>query len=139
MMSERRRRRRYLIHPSSQFRYILMSVLPALIMTIFCTFFLIKSGEVIIRMEKERATQDIGSLNQTITQFKNAQSFTTEIKTLEILKKQLDILEENMKIRHFMYREQWAKAKIQMLAVLFIIMIIVRYWLLVRLYLSLRS
>jgi len=59
------KRKKYLIHPSSQLKYIGFSVIPALIVSLVCTYFLIKSGELIFQMDRERLLVKLYSINQT--------------------------------------------------------------------------
>ena len=48
-MAVKNRRRRYFVHPSCQLRYIAFSILPALIVSLFCTSLLLYTGESILK------------------------------------------------------------------------------------------
>ena len=85
-MSENKvRRKKYLIHPSSQFKYIIMTVLPALIMGLFCTHFLIKTGEIIFRVEKNQLKYDISTINRTVVKLQT-DSYPQEMAEIVLLK-----------------------------------------------------
>jgi HAMP domain-containing protein len=65
-MGTKIKRKKFLIHPSSQLKYIALSVLPALIMTLFCTYFLVTTGESILKTEKEQHFVEISSVSQAL-------------------------------------------------------------------------
>ncbi|MFH1768536.1 MAG: hypothetical protein ABH858_05195 [Candidatus Omnitrophota bacterium] len=112
-------RRKYLVHPSIQFKYIAMSVFPALMITLFSTYFLIKSGELSLEAEKGRMSAEISSLDYIVRQLEVNPNLQLKKETIDILKKRLLILQETLKIRHFSSLEIWAKTKIQIFIALF--------------------
>ena len=65
-MRTRFKRRKYFVHPSSQFKYIAFSILPALIMSLACTYFLLKAGGLILKTQKEDHFVEISSVTQAI-------------------------------------------------------------------------
>ena len=58
-MNKKKLRKKYLIHPSSQIKYMMVSIVPALLIGVFCTNFLIEQGELILLKEKQKYFQDI--------------------------------------------------------------------------------
>lgn len=120
-------RKKYLIHPSSQIKYILMSVLPVFLITIFSVFFLIKSGEMIFKIEKEKLSLEISAVNDALVQIKVDAVSKKALDKIEILKRRVEILENNLQMRYFSYLEEWSKTKIQILVGWFSILIIVAF------------
>lgn len=119
------KRRRYLIHPSSQFKYIAMSVLPALVMSIFCIYFLVKTGELLLQKEKGKLSLQVSSIDETIQQLERERYPKEAIEKIEVLKKKLLIFKETLGIKHFAMLEEWAKTKMSLLAVLTLVLICV--------------
>jgi sensor histidine kinase YesM len=62
------KRRKYFIHPSVQLKYIGMSILPALVIGVFCTHILITTGEFIVDKERQKVVQQISSMTQILQQ-----------------------------------------------------------------------
>jgi len=120
-----KRRKKYFIHPSSQFKFILMSILPALVMGVFCTYFLVKSGELIFRIERERLSVEVTSLSQTIQELEKEHYPKDVLEKIDILKKKLAILQDDLRIKYFNMLEKWAKIKMQILFGLFLVLILV--------------
>jgi len=65
-MGEKYKRRKYFIHPSSQGAYIALSILPALIMSLYCAYFLISSGELVLEAAKEKPLVPFYSIRHII-------------------------------------------------------------------------
>jgi len=118
-------RKKYFIHPSSQIKYILMSVLPAFIIAIFTLFFLVKSGEMIFKIEKNNLAKEISSVNMALQQIEVDTVSKNALDKIEILKQRISILENNLKMRYYIYLEKWAKTKLQILLVLFSVLTVV--------------
>jgi hypothetical protein len=114
-------RRKYFIHPSSQFKYIGMTILPALVMSVFCTYFLIYSGQIFLSKEKGQVTTEIASLSDTIRQLNRDNYPPESISKVDVLKKRLTILGENLQIEYFKTMEKWAKTK---MAIIFLLSVI---------------
>jgi methyl-accepting chemotaxis protein len=115
------RRTKYLVHPSSQLKYIEMTILPAILMSILCSYFLIRTGEVFLAKEKAQVAVEVLYLNDT------AESLDTEsyppnvLRKMEVLKKRLDILKQNLEIEYLDTIKQWSTTR----ALLFIFLTIV--------------
>lgn len=62
------RRRRYFIHPSVQIKYIGMSIIPALLISVFCIYFLIHVGDFMLRRGEHKLNLEASSINQTLQQ-----------------------------------------------------------------------
>jgi len=56
------RRKKYFIHASTQFKYIAMSILPALFVGVFCVFLSINSGLILSSWTKANTTTGIDDL-----------------------------------------------------------------------------
>lgn len=106
------KRRNYLVHPSSQFKYIAMTILPALIMTITCTYFLLHSGEVFLARQKCRVANEIASIDETIALLKNETSFAAAEQRVDVLKTRLVMLRKNLEIEYNNTVNKWSVAKV---------------------------
>ena len=62
------RRRTYLVHKSSQLTYVAFSVVPALVMTIFCLYFISNHGEMILMDSREKPMVPIYELQQSLAE-----------------------------------------------------------------------
>jgi len=65
-MSKRYKRKKYLVRPQTQLRYIAFSVLPALLMSLFCTYTLIRQGEGVVREANEKPLVHVYSMRQAL-------------------------------------------------------------------------
>jgi methyl-accepting chemotaxis protein len=117
-------RKKYFIHPSSQFKYIGMTVLPALLMSVFCTYFLIYSGEIFLAREKNQLSSEVASINVTVRQLSIAKYPPEAISKVEVLQKKLTILGENLEIDYFKTMEKWAKTKMAVIFLLSVILVL---------------
>jgi hypothetical protein len=119
------RRKKYLIHPSSQITYIACSILPALIMSLFCTYFLINSGELVLKAAKEKPLMPFHSIRQTIVTLEK-EGYTADTATkVTKLKQELNSLRN---ILETIYRDtltQWDKTKRVIFIVLFSVLLLV--------------
>jgi methyl-accepting chemotaxis protein len=116
-------RRKYFIHPSSQFKYIGMTILPALLMSLFCTYFLLYSGEIFLAREKNQVNTEIAAINATVMQLKGGSYPVEAIGKVEILQKRLVILGQNLEIEYFKTMEKWAKTKMSIIFLLSVILL----------------
>ncbi len=51
-MGKRFKRTTYFVHPSIQLKYMALSILPALVVSLFCIHLLINSAELVLNIEK---------------------------------------------------------------------------------------
>lgn len=119
------KRKKYFIHPSSQLKYIFMSVLPALVTSLFCVYFLIRTGELTLRAEKAKLSVQVTSFNSTIQDLKTAQYPPEIIDKIQKLKKELVTLNNVLSITYFDTINEWSKTKALIFVGLFFILIIV--------------
>jgi hypothetical protein len=126
--SIKKMRRKYFIHSSSQLKYIAMSVLPAFLMSIFCTFFVLKSGEYIIEREKYKLFIELSSFNQTIKNLERDQQYTPEVKEkIKKLQVELRSIEDILKITYFDTLKEWEKTRLTIFIVLPIVLFILGF------------
>ncbi|MFA5362438.1 MAG: hypothetical protein WC335_04225 [Candidatus Omnitrophota bacterium] len=117
-------RMKYLIHSSSQLKYIAMSVLPAFLMSIFCTFFILKSGEYIIEREKYKLFIELSSFNRTIENLEKDKQYTPEVKEkIKKLQAELRSIEDILKVTYFDTLKEWEKTRISIFVVLPIVLL----------------
>lgn len=114
-------RRKYFIHPSSQLKYIALAVLPALVISLFSSFFLVKSGEMIFAIEKEQFSAGASSISLTIQQLEKG-GYPIEIANkIRLLKSELLSLREVFNSAYFDAVKKWNETKILLLLVLVIV------------------
>ena len=90
-MAPKAMRKKYFVHFSVQFKYIMMSVLPALVMSLFCIYFVIKSGELVVEKERRKILAEFASISSTLKQ-SQAISLPKDIKDqIDIFSKRLSI------------------------------------------------
>jgi len=115
------KRKRYFIHPSSQLKYIEMAVLPALVLSLFCIYFLIKNGEMFLAREKTQLSVEVSYLNNTIQQL-NRENYPPEtINKIEVLKKRLSNLAYNLEKEYFGNLKLWVETKMALFIFLAIV------------------
>lgn len=118
-------RRKYFIHPSSQLKYIAMSVLPALLTSVFCIYFLVRTGELALQAERAKLSVEITSFNSTIQELKTEQYPKPVIDKIQKLKKELISLNNILSVSYFDTLTEWNKTKALMFVGLFFILIFV--------------
>lgn len=108
----RKMRKKYFIHSSSQLKYIAMSILPAFLMSVFCTFFILKSGEYILEREKYKLFIEFSSFNRTIKSLDMDRQYTPEIKEkIRKLQGELRSVEDILTVTYFDTIREWEKTK----------------------------
>jgi hypothetical protein len=117
-------RKRYFIHTSSQLKYICMTMLPALFMGAFCTYFLMKSGEVLLAREKTQIRSEISFIDETISVIGRENYPPDTILKVEVLKKRLSNVGQNLEIEYLKTMGKWAETK---MTVVFLICVILAF------------
>jgi len=105
------RRTKYLVHPSSQLKYIEMTILPAILMSILCSYFLIKTGEIFLAKEKAQLAVEVVYLNDTVKNLDTENYPPHIVRNMEVLKKRLDILKQNLEIEYLDTIKQWSRTR----------------------------
>ena len=109
------KRRKYLVHFSSQFKYITLSVLPAFLISIFCVNLIFVSGELIFKKEKALIMKKAIDINLTVDEtllWLQKENYAKEVseQTGKLLK-ELVILENSIETSYFNAIQQWAAFK----------------------------
>ena len=117
-MASKVMRKRYFVNFSIQFKYIMMSVLPVLLMSLFCIYFVIQSGELLVEKQKSKIVEEFSSLDKTIKQMQAVNLPKDVNNQLEIFAKKISILQDELNIQYYHLVEEWAKTRMQLLAVL---------------------
>jgi len=95
-MSRTFRRRTFLVNKSNQVTYIIFSVVPAMVMTIFCVYFIFNNSELILRDSREKPMVPIYNLQQSVANL-DMDSCSDEHRTeIVSIKKELGILAQNL-------------------------------------------
>jgi nitrogen fixation/metabolism regulation signal transduction histidine kinase len=119
-MASKAIRKRYFVNFSIQFKYIMMSVLPVLLMSLFCIYFVIQSGELLVGKQKSKIVEEFSSIDKTLKQIQAVNLPKDVNNKLEIFSKRLSILQEELNIQYYNLVEEWAKTRMKLLAVLFL-------------------
>jgi len=112
------RRRHYFIHPSSQVKYIEMAVIPALVLSFICSFFLITSGDIFLMKEKAHLFGEIASLNEVLHHVSASESAGNTEATAALLEQRIALLQNNLELEYFATEQQWVKTKMLLFVLL---------------------
>lgn len=119
------KRKKLLVHPASQLKYVGLSVLPALIMTLFCTYFLVTSGESILKTEKEQHFVEISSISQAIYNLETEGCPKDTAEELKRLMNELLPLQTILATTHFDTFMKWKKTRLFIFAGLLSILVFI--------------
>lgn len=108
------RRTQYLIHPSSQLKYIEMAVIPALLLSFICGFFLITSGDIFLMKEKAQIFDEIASIQELMQRVGAPGQIQNPGETISVLDKRLAILQNNLEMEYFYMVQEWSKTKMML-------------------------
>ena len=117
-MASKVMRKRYFVNFSIQFKYIMMSVLPVLLMSLFCIYFISQSGELLVEKQKSKIVEEFSSIDKTLKQMQAVNLPKDVNNKLEIFSKKLSILQEELNIQYYNLVEKWAKIRMKLLIVL---------------------
>ena len=124
-MGKKYKRRRYFIHPSSQGTYIALSVLPALVMSLYCTYFLMSSGELVLKAAKEKPLVPFHSIRHVIvTLEKEGCTKDTEAKVTR-LKNELNSMRNILEMTYLDTLGKWNENKRVIYVALFFVLFFV--------------
>lgn len=118
------RRKHYFIHFSVQFKYLVMAMAPALLLSIFCTSFLMQSGDVFMQKAKAKLAVEIAFINETIQGLSKQDYPPGLVQKVGILKERLSVLQENLDMQYFGTLQKWAQTKMDILCLLALVLII---------------
>jgi len=119
-MALKKIRKKYFVHFSVQFKYIMMSVLPILLMSLFCIYFIIQSGEMLVEKQKSKIVEEFSSIDNTIKQMQAVNLPKNVNNQLEVFSKKLSILQEELNIQCYNFVEEWAETRMKLIAALFL-------------------
>jgi nitrogen fixation/metabolism regulation signal transduction histidine kinase len=112
------RRRNYFVDPSIQLKYIAFSILPALVMTLFCTYFLNVSGERILGIQTDTVFAELSTIKKTLRRVEDVSAKDIE-DNVTVLKDVLGSFEGTMLSAYSEGAERWNQAKLLVLISLF--------------------
>ena len=124
-MKKKYKRRKYFIHPLSQGTYIAFSIIPALLTSLFCTFFLIHSGELVLMKTKEKPLVPFYSIRQTILTLEK-EGYTKETAPkVSKLKDELATLKNTLETSYSETLTQWNRIVQEIFLILFLFLVLV--------------
>jgi HAMP domain-containing protein len=121
------KRRQYFVHPSIQVKYLAVSILPALVLSVFCTHLLTTSGELMMRREKEVAFSNMAFFfQQTLTDLSHGR-FTKDDARRKILELEREFFSYQRALNEAYYKglRNWDSIKRLTLAAVFSVLVFV--------------
>ena len=118
------KRKKFIIHHLIQIRYILMSVLPALVISIFCVFFLVKSGENMI-LQSKLSLNKINENTQMLNELEGQEQSEKGLKKILVLKSELLSFQRSMQKTYLSDFTEWKNICIQIFIGLFFVLFLV--------------
>ena len=113
----KKKRRKHLIHSSIQLKYITMSILPALILTIFCVYFLISVAKFTLQNQKESLTRELTAYEELIKQAEGRKLPRPILEHVNKLRSQMESTKRVFRNSYLNTIHEWNKAKILILVV----------------------
>jgi hypothetical protein len=110
-MGAKFKRTKFLVNHSIQLKYIAFSILPALVISLFCSVLLIKSGELILKTEREDRFADISEITQTIYNIDTEGCPDNTTEEIRRLMARLLPLQNTLAMTHFDTLAKWNKVK----------------------------
>ena len=117
-MKTKYKRRKYFVHSSSQLRYIAFSIIPALVMTIYCSYYMNMTGDAMLRLGNDRIFASLSAIKHTLTRLEKASTKDTE----DDVKRLRDILvsfEDSVLLAYQASHGKWNRAKVIVFSGLF--------------------
>ena len=124
-MGKKYKRTKYFIHPSSQGAYIALSILPALVMSLYCTYFLISSGELVLKAAKEKPLVPFYSIRHIIVTLEEEGCTKDTAAKVRKLKNELDSMRGILETTYLDTLGQWNENKRVIYVGLFFVLLFV--------------
>lgn len=108
-------RRKYLVHPSSQLKYIALTIFPALLIGFISSFLLITSGEKLILEERARLIREVNAVNYTVQllfEYLEKKKIPQIDRIVERLLKNIIRLRGKLEMMYFNIVREWLNTKI---------------------------
>ena len=121
-MSKKYKRRHYFIHPSSQLRYIAFSVIPALVMTLYCGYYMNMTGDVILRLGNDKIFTSLSAIKKTLPRLEKAATEDTA-DDVRRLKDILDSFEDTVLLAYPEAHGKWNRARVFVFSGLFCVLL----------------
>lgn len=121
-MGEKYKRRNYLIHPSSQLKFIAFAILPALVMTLFCAYYMNMTGDMILQLENDKIFAKLSAINKTVPRIEETTTKDTE-DDVRRLKDILDSFEDAVLLAYSKAPRKWNQAKVLVFSGLFCVLL----------------
>jgi methyl-accepting chemotaxis protein len=110
-MVKNQMRKKYFIHISSQAKYILMSILPAIVLNVLCIYFLIKTGDLAFEQTRSKVSLELGSLRSAITIAQLYDDPAAVTHSVNQMKQRLADIDTELSGRYNYIQNEWKKAK----------------------------
>ena len=124
-MGQKYKRRKYFIHPSSQLKYIAFSVIPALLMSLYCTYSLVESGKLVLRAAKEKPLVPVYSIRKTILALEKEGYTKDTAAKVTRMKSEVESLTKTLETTYSDTLTEWDKTRRTIFVVLFCVLVLV--------------
>ena len=104
-------RRRYIIHRSIQFKYIALSVMPALIAVLYCIYFFVESGNTTLRACVEKSLEPIYATEKSIEKMRKTSSREASLNAMDQLEAEIELLKTALEENYTDTISSWNKTR----------------------------
>lgn len=112
------KRRKYFINPSVQLKYIVMSVAPALLMSIFCIHFLINAGQEQLKIYKQRISVTFDALQKDTNRMGTTKTPEQRIEDIKSIIRYLTVIQNDLEARDQEIINNWKVTQSSIILVL---------------------
>lgn len=127
-MFSKHRRRTYLVNKSSQITYVIFSVVPAMVMTIFCVYFIFNNGTMILQNSREKPLVPIYHLQQSMAHLESEGCTVEHQEEIIAIKKELVILTHSMESAYEETVHRWDESRRGLYLIMIGVLICVGLW-----------
>jgi methyl-accepting chemotaxis protein len=114
------KRRKYFINPSVQLKYIVMSIAPALVISIFCVHFLINAGQEQLKSQKRRISVTFAALQKDTNRLGTKETPDQRIDDIKKLIRYLTVIQNDLEARDQEIINNWKMTQNSIILVLLI-------------------
>jgi len=119
------RRKKFFVHRSIQLKYIGLSVIPGLILSIFCTHLLVKTGELLLRRENEVISVEVVSIAEVVDNLAAGEYSEFVSENVLRLQKELLMFQEHLNGIYLSALNEWSDTHVAILTGAFLVLIVV--------------
>lgn len=122
MGKKQKRRVYFLVHSSSQIKFVIMSILPTLIISFFCAYFIVRMGELIFYIERGKASLEMAHVDYSKIFLNPANSLPKD--KLRFFSSELTKARDNIATAYKKAALEWIKIRRNFIVMLIVIVVI---------------